>query len=88
MSSRRARNGGTPLLTKLSLARSFGGTTTWETLARLGDLFPELEALRIHSASDNHYGDNPAASLTSCIERGIDCLAIESGVVGGTVDKW
>ena len=22
------------------------------------------------------------------IERGVDCLAIESGVVGGTVDKW
>ena len=70
-SIRRARDGGSPLLTELHLTSSFGGTCTYRSLGELGNLFPELEVLSVASLSDNHYGDECAAYVTAHVQRGI-----------------
>ena len=51
---REARGGGSPLITKLALTASFGGTYTWSTFQKLGDWFPELEELTFANISDDH----------------------------------
>ena len=71
---RRSRDGGTPLLSRLTLtgAKDFS-PVQWSTLAHLGTLFPELEYLEMRSvAAGSYFRDIEAASpITTALGRGI-----------------
>ncbi|KAJ1489988.1 hypothetical protein T484DRAFT_1885031 [Baffinella frigidus] len=66
---RRGRNGGAPLLTRLALTYSFS-TCKYDTLACIGQLFPELEVLDVHNLSDGHFGGGAHSSITAALARG------------------
>jgi hypothetical protein len=68
---RASRHGGSPLLNKLALTSSFGRSTTWASISRVGPLFPELESLEVASLADDHYGDDCTSAITGMIRRGV-----------------
>jgi hypothetical protein len=69
----RARKGAPPLLTRLSITKSYDvhlSSCKWETFQCLGALFPELEALDIANCSD---GDDSQFGSARSIYVGIIC---------------
>ena len=69
---RKARDGGSPLLTKLRLTGSFGGSVSWRAVSSLGAWFPELESLEMQDVQDEHYGDDCNPSISMLILRDKD----------------